>query len=89
MTAMAERLVKQLESLAPADLLEVWRRAGVPRNDAPAGPPLGTDAALEIVHSLYGRLAGANMTVRLLQERARDRAREEKKLRRCRPPRNG
>ena len=82
MTATAERLVNELTQLPPADLREVWQRVGpLPANGTPA-PAADERAALEAVHSLYGRFAGGNLLVRLLQDRARDRALEEEQLRR-------
>lgn len=80
--------MEELAKLPPAELREVWQRVGVlPEN----GVPVTADerAALEAVHSLYARFAGGNMLVHLLQERARDRAREEQQLRRSSSRHNG
>lgn len=89
MTATAERLVEELAKLPPAELREVWQRVGVlPEHGVPA-PTAGERAALEAVHSLYGRFAGSNLLVHLLQDRARDRAREDEQLSRYRARHNG
>ena len=81
-TATAERLVEELAKLPPAELREIWQRVGVvPEKGVPAHTP-DERVALEVVHSLYGRFADGNMLVHLLQERARDRAREDEQLRR-------
>ena len=74
-STMGERQVTELGKLPRAELREVWQRVGLAPADAVA--PSGSDerAALEAVHALYGRFAGGNMLVRLLQERARDRER--------------
>ena len=82
MTTTAERLVEELGKLPPAELREVWQRVGPAPDNGATSPPSDDRAALEVVHSLYDRFAGGNSLVRLLQERARDRAREEEKLRR-------
>ncbi|MBI2928397.1 MAG: hypothetical protein HYY24_22235 [Verrucomicrobia bacterium] len=82
MTTTAERLVEELGKLPPAELREVWQRVGPACDNGPSAPPPDQRAALEVVHSLYGRFAGGNSLVHLLQERARDRAREEVELRR-------
>ena len=89
MTATAERLVEELAKLPPTELREVWQRLGVlPKNGVHA-PTADDRAALEAVHSLYGRFAGGNMLVHLLQERARDRAHEDEQLGRYLSRHNG
>jgi hypothetical protein len=82
MTAAAERVLEEIKTLPPADLRAVWQYLSeVLNNPAPA---LAGDerAALEAARSLYGRFAGGEMLVHLLQERARDRGREDEQLRR-------
>jgi len=82
MTATAERVLAEIKALPPAELREVWQEFSRVLTEPTPAPTLGSQVALEIVHSLYGRFAGGNSLVHLLQNRARDRAREEDKLRR-------
>jgi len=78
-----------------AEIRERLRRRGERQNSGDNGgttlpvpdwsaPALTGDEreALEAVHSLHGRFAGGEMLVHLLQERTRDRAREDARVRR-------
>jgi hypothetical protein len=80
MTAAAEQVLEKAMTLPASDLRAVWQclSENVSRA-APSLPGNGEDA-LAAVHSLYGRFAGGDSLVRLLQERARDRDREHDKL---------
>ena len=82
MTAMAERVLEEIKTLPHADLREIWQRLSDALNDAAPAPAGDEREALEAVHSLYGRFAGGDLLAHLLQERARDRAREDEQLRR-------
>ncbi len=89
MTATAERVLEEIKTLPPADLRVVLQHLSEVLNN-PAPAPAGDEReALEAVHSLYGRFAGGEMLVHLLQERARDRAREDEQLRRYPSRSNG
>jgi len=89
MSTTAERLAAELGRLAPAELEEVWQRFGIPPAAAQQERTSDERANLEAIHALYGRFAGGSLMTRLLQERSRDRAREDEQLRRLGPGRNG
>jgi hypothetical protein len=82
MTVTAERVLAEIKALPPAELREVWQGLSLTLSEPATAPTLSAQRALQIVHSLYGRFAGGKSVVHLLQERARDRAREEDKLHR-------
>lgn len=81
MTATAERVLEDIKTLPPADLRTVWQRVSEVLNSPPPPPGSREREALEAVYSLYGRFAGGDLLVHLLQERTHDRAREDEQLR--------
>ena len=82
MTVTAERVLAEIKALPPTELREVWQGLSLALSEPTTTPTSSAQGALQVVHSLYGRFAGGQSHVHLLQERARDRAREEDKLHR-------
>jgi len=89
MTAAAEKVLEEIKTLPPAALRVVWQHLSAVLNKAAPAQAGAAQESLEAVHSLYGRFAGGEMLVHLLQERTRDRAREEEQLRRHSSRNNG
>jgi hypothetical protein len=94
MTATAERLLREIKSLPPADVRAVWEHMGrlmEASADTPPQPPVHstTEQALRALEALDGRFAGARLLDRLLEERQRDRLREESQLAERRSRRDG
>ena len=75
MTA-SERILQEIQTLPPPEFVEVWRTLSELVKTQAGAQTWNTAAALEATHSLYARFAGSKGMARLLQERARDRARE-------------
>ena len=80
MTVTAERVLAEIKALPPTELREVWQGISLALSEPTTTPTSSAQGALQVVHSLYGRFAGGKSNVHLLQERARDRAREDDKL---------
>ena len=88
MTATAEHVLEEIRTLSVDEKREIWRQISHILDQTNLAVK-GEQDALEAVHSLYGRFAGGGMLTRLLQERARDRAREETKRHRMSSHPNG
>jgi len=86
MTATAEHVLEELKTLPQKELRTVWEQAGrLLRKPEPLAastlpPPFDPPKAAAALAALSGKFAGAGLSGLLLQERAKDRLREQAEL---------
>jgi hypothetical protein len=85
MTAAAEDILQHLKTLPHGELREIYAQVGnllieTPAANASEGERFDSAKAKAALNALDGKFAGEGLTDQLLQERAKDRLREQAQL---------
>lgn len=77
MTATAERLLSEIKTLPPTDIVELCQSVVQLAATVKSAPRPLQDKVLEAIRASHGLFAGSGLTQKLLEERARERDREQ------------